>query len=146
MDVTDVLISFAKIFVVFNALMGAVAFMTWVERRVSGIIQYRWGPNRVGPWGLLQPIADGIKFIQKKDIIPDDAYKPFYLAAPALAVVPALFAFVVIPFGPTVEILGRKVSLVILDMDGGVLWDSRRRRSASTRSCSPGGRRARSSR
>ncbi|HJQ98029.1 MAG TPA: NADH-quinone oxidoreductase subunit NuoH [Candidatus Polarisedimenticolaceae bacterium] len=122
MDVTALLISFAKIFVVFNALMGAVAFMTWVERRVSGIIQYRLGPNRVGPWGLLQPIADGIKFIQKKDIIPDDAYKPFYLAAPALAVVPALFAFVVIPFGPEVEILGRKVPLVILDMDGGVLW------------------------
>ena len=122
MDVTALLISFAKIFVVFNALMGSVAFMTWVERRVSGIIQYRLGPNRVGPWGLLQPIADGIKFIQKKDIIPDDAYKPFYLAAPALAVVPALFAFIVIPFGPTVEILGRNVPLVILDMDGGVLW------------------------
>ena len=122
MDLIGVLIPFAKIFIVFNALMGAVAFMTWVERRVSGIIQYRWGPNRVGPWGLLQPIADGIKFIQKKDIIPDDAYKPLYLAAPALAVVPALFAFVVIPFGPEVELFGRKVPLVILDMDGGILW------------------------
>ena len=121
-DLVEVLISFAKILVVFNALMGAVALMTWVERRVSGIIQYRLGPNRVGPWGLLQPIADGIKFIQKKDIIPDDAYKPFYLLAPALAVVPALFAFVVIPFGPVVEIFGHEVSLVILDMDGGVLW------------------------
>ena len=122
LDFWSVVITVAKIFIIFNALMGAVALMTWVERRVSGIIQYRWGPNRVGPLGLLQPIADGIKFIQKKDIIPDDAYKPFYLAAPALAVIPALFAFVVIPFGPTVEILGREVSLVILDMDGGVLW------------------------
>ncbi len=122
MDPIAVLISFAKIFIIFNALMGSVAFMTWVERRVSGIIQYRLGPNRVGPFGLLQPIADGIKFIQKKDIIPDDAYKPFYLLAPAMAVVPALFAFIVIPFGPVVDLFGRKVPLVILDMDGGVLW------------------------
>ena len=122
LDPIDLAISGIKIFVVFNVLMASVALMTWVERRVSGIIQYRWGPNRVGPWGLLQPIADGIKFIQKKDIIPDDAYKPFYLLAPALAVVPALFAFVVIPFGPQVVLFGREVSLVILDMDGGVLW------------------------
>src|SRR5262245_17502109 len=122
LDPIGLAISGLKIFVVFNVLMASVAFMTWVERRVSGIIQYRWGPNRVGPFGLLQPIADGIKFIQKKDIIPDDAYKPFYLAAPALAVVPALFAFVVIPFGPEVVLFGRKVSLVILDMDGGILW------------------------
>jgi NADH-quinone oxidoreductase subunit H len=122
MDLAGLWISAIKIVVVFNVLMGSVAFMTWVERRVSGIIQYRWGPNRVGPFGLLQPIADGIKFIQKQDIIPDDAYKPFYLLAPALAVVPALFAFVVIPFGPEVILFGRKVSLVILDMDGGILW------------------------
>ena len=122
LDLVGLGISGVKIFVVFNILMASVAFMTWVERRVSGIIQYRLGPNRVGPWGLLQPIADGIKFIQKKDIIPDDAYKPFYLLAPVLAVVPALFAFVVIPFGPKVMLFGREVSLVILDMDGGVLW------------------------
>jgi NADH-quinone oxidoreductase subunit H len=122
MDVVGLLISLAKILIVFNGLMGAVAFMTWVERRVSGIIQYRLGPNRVGPWGLLQPIADGIKFIQKQDIIPDDAYTPLYLLAPAMAVVPALFAFVVIPFGPEVDLFGRKVPLVILDMDGGILW------------------------
>ncbi|HZN53690.1 MAG TPA: NADH-quinone oxidoreductase subunit NuoH [Candidatus Polarisedimenticolaceae bacterium] len=118
----DAAISFAKIFVVFNALMLCVSIMTWVERRVSAIIQFRWGPNRVGPFGLLQPIADGIKFIQKEDIIPAEAHKLFYLLAPALSVIPALCAFAVIPFGPEVTILGRKVSLVILDLDGGLLW------------------------
>jgi len=121
-DWIGVLISAVKIVVVFSALMGAVSLMTWVERRLSGVIQFRWGPNRVGPWGLLQPIADGVKFIQKEDIIPTDAYVPLYLAAPMLAFVPAAFAFTVIPFGPDVVLFGRTVKLVILDMDGGVLW------------------------
>ena len=118
----DVGINFLKIFLVFSALMGSVSIMTWVERRVSAIIQYRLGPNRVGPFGLLQPIADGIKFIQKEDIVPAEAHKLFYILAPALSVIPALCAFAVIPFGPEVTILGRKISLVILDLDGGLLW------------------------
>ena len=122
MDWIGIAISLVKIVVVFSSLMLAVSIMTWVERRVSAVIQFRWGPNRVGPWGLLQPIADGVKFIQKEDIIPTDAYVPFYLAAPMLAFVPAAFAFTVIPFGPDVQIFGRTVKLVILDMDGGVLW------------------------
>src|SRR5882672_3108338 len=122
MTILDIGISFLKIVIVFSLLMLAVSIMTWVERRLSAIIQYRLGPNRVGPWGLLQPIADGLKFIQKEDIIPADAHKLFYLLAPALAVIPALCAFAVIPFGPTVTILGKKVGLVILDLDGGLLW------------------------
>jgi NADH-quinone oxidoreductase subunit H len=96
--------------------------MTWVERRVSAIIQYRWGPNRVGPFGLLQPIADGIKFIQKEDMMPAEAHKVFYVLAPALAVIPALCAFAVIPFGPTVTAFGKTINLVLLDLDGGLLW------------------------
>ena len=118
----EILINFVKIVTVFSLLMLCVSIMTWVERRLSAIIQYRLGPNRVGPFGLLQPIADGVKFIQKQDIIPAEAHKLFYLLAPALAVIPALCAFAVIPFGPTVEILGTKVGLVILDLDGGLLW------------------------
>ena len=118
----DVLIQFVKILTVFSILMGAVSIMTWVERRVSAIIQYRWGPNRVGPFGLLQPIADGIKFIQKEDMIPAEAHKVFYVLAPALAVIPALCAFAVIPFGPTVTAFGREIPLVLLDLDGGLLW------------------------
>jgi NADH-quinone oxidoreductase subunit H len=118
----DIIIDAIKIVTVFSGLMLCVSIMTWVERRLSAVIQYRLGPNRVGPFGLLQPIADGIKFIQKEDIIPAEAHKLFYLLAPALAVIPALCAFAVIPFGPTVTILGKQVSLVILDLDGGLLW------------------------
>jgi NADH-quinone oxidoreductase subunit H len=119
---SDPVIAAVKIAAVFGLLMLCVSIMTWVERRVSAIIQYRLGPNRVGPFGLLQPIADGIKFIQKEDIIPAEANTFFYLMAPALAVIPALCAFAVVPFGPEVTILGKKVSLVILDLDGGLLW------------------------
>ena len=118
----DVIITFVKIVTVFSLLMLCVSIMTWVERRVSAVIQYRLGPNRVGPFGLLQPIADGIKFLQKEDIIPAEAHKLFYVLAPALAVIPALCAFAVIPFGPTVTILGKQIGLVILDLDGGLLW------------------------
>ena len=118
----DVTITFLKIVIVFSLLMLCVSIMTWVERRLSAIIQYRLGPNRVGPFGLLQPIADGIKFILKQDIVPAEAHKLFYVMAPALAVIPALCAFAVIPFGPEVVLLGKSIPLVILDLDGGLLW------------------------
>ena len=110
-----------KLLVVVNALLGAVAVMTWIERRLSGVIQYRWGPNRVGPFGLFQPLADGVKFIMKEDLRPANAYAPVHAAAPAVSLITALCAFSVIPFGPTVELLGRKVSLVIVDIDAGIL-------------------------
>jgi NADH-quinone oxidoreductase subunit H len=110
-----------KIAVVIGALLGMVAVMTWIERRLSGVIQYRLGPNRVGPFGLFQPLADGVKFIMKEDIIPANAYAPVFIVAPALAFVTAVTAFSVIPFGPVVELFGREVSLVIVDLDGGIL-------------------------
>ncbi len=111
-----------KIAVTVGVLMGAVSLMTWIERRLSGVIQYRVGPNRVGPFGLFQPIADGVKFIMKEDIMPADAFKPFYVLAPALSLIPALCAFSVIPFGPTIELFGKPISLVIVDLDAGVLF------------------------
>jgi NADH-quinone oxidoreductase subunit H len=118
----DIIVNVLKIVIVFSALMLCVSIMTWVERRVSAVIQYRWGPNRVGPFGLFQPIADGVKFLLKEDIVPAEANKLFYVLAPALAFIPAVCAFAVIPFGPTVTILGKKIGLVILDLDGGLLW------------------------
>ena len=117
-----VIVDAVKIFVVFNALMVAVAVMTWIERRLSAVIQFRWGPNRVGPFGLLQPIADGIKFLFKEEIVPAEAHRAIYIAAPALALITSLCAFAVIPFGPTIEVAGRTIGLVLLDMDGGVLF------------------------
>jgi NADH-quinone oxidoreductase subunit H len=110
-----------KLGVVIGALMTTVAVMTWIERRLSGLIQFRLGPNRVGPFGLLQPLADGIKFIMKEDIIPDRAYRPTFVIAPAIALVTALCAFAVIPFGPRVELFGRIVALQVVDLDGGIL-------------------------
>lgn len=122
MELEPLLISFAKIFVVSQVLMVGVALMTWVERRLSAIIQYRVGPNRVGPFGLLQPIADGIKFVMKDETLPEGSHKPLFVLAPAIAFVTALCAFSVVPFGPVVEIFGRSVDLVILDLDGGMLF------------------------
>ena len=103
-------------------LLTGVALMTWVERRLSGVIQFRWGPNRVGPMGLFQPVADGVKFFWKEDVIPRDACRPVFVLAPLLAMMTALCAFAVIPFGPTIELLGRKIPLVIVNVDGGVLF------------------------
>jgi NADH-quinone oxidoreductase subunit H len=118
----NLLIVFVKVVVVANVLLVTVALMTWVERRLSAIIQFRLGPNRVGPAGLFQPIADGIKFFTKEDVIPAEAHKPIFVLAPALAMVTALFAFSVVPFGPTIEVFGRSIDLVIFDLDGGVLF------------------------
>jgi NADH-quinone oxidoreductase subunit H len=121
-DLTFGLISsLAKIVVVVPALLGVVALMSWVERRLSGVIQFRWGPNRVGPFGLFQPIADGIKFAFKEDVAPADANKAVHTLAPAMAMIPALCAFSVVPFGPTIELFGRAVDLVIVNLDGGIL-------------------------
>jgi NADH-quinone oxidoreductase subunit H len=121
-DWAEIAITVVKLAVVIGALLGGVSVMTLVERRLSAIIQFRLGPNRVGPFGVLQPIADGIKFLMKEEMIPADAHRPIFILAPALAMVTALCAFAVVPFGPTIELFGRKIGLVILDLDGGILF------------------------
>jgi len=80
----DVLINLIKIIGVFSLLMGLVSVMTWVERRLSAIIQYRLGPNRVGPFGLLQPIADGIKNVLKEETLPGTASKAYFIIGPMI--------------------------------------------------------------
>ena len=104
-----VLESAAKVAFVIAMVMGAVTVMTWVERRVSAWIQDRLGPNRVGPEGLFQPIAVGIKFLCKEDIVPPHVYKPLYILAPALSFVPALVGSAVIPFGDSIRLFGRDI-------------------------------------
>ncbi|MBI2677738.1 MAG: NADH-quinone oxidoreductase subunit NuoH [Candidatus Koribacter versatilis] len=94
-----VLLSAAKSVVVIIILLTAVAYAVWLERKVVGRMQNRWGPTRVGPFGLLQPLADGIKFILKEDIIPTNVYKPLYIAAPMISVALALMSIAVVPFG-----------------------------------------------
>jgi NADH-quinone oxidoreductase subunit H len=110
-----------KIALFFVVLLTAVAYMTLVERRVSAWIQDRQGPNRVGPFGLLQPLADGIKFLTKEEITPPHVYRPVYLLAPMLIFIPALVTFSVIPIGPAFELFGRTIRPQIADVDNGVL-------------------------
>jgi NADH-quinone oxidoreductase subunit H len=112
----------AKVAVVVGFLLTAFAYLTWVERKVSGFIQARIGPNRVGPAGLLQPVADGIKQLFKEDVVPRYAYRPLFLLAPALALVPAVTVFAVIPFGDRVTIFGHEVSLQIANPNVGILF------------------------
>src|SRR5438046_3752887 len=88
--------------VVFMAvIMGVCAYLIWLERKVSAWMQDRIGPNRVGPFGLLQPLADGLKFLLKEDVVPGYVDKFLFLLAPGIAVSTALLAFAVVPFGAT---------------------------------------------
>ena len=89
------------IVVMMGVLQGTCAYLIYVERKVSAYMQDRIGPNRVGPLGLLQPIADGLKFLFKEDIIPAHVDRLFFLLAPAIAISTATLAFAVVPFGRT---------------------------------------------
>lgn len=111
-----------KNIVVVLVLMGCVAYTTLLERKLLGRLQVRLGPNRVGPFGLLQPIADGVKSFFKEDIIPDEADKTLYVLAPGISLFAALSMFAVIPFGDTVTFLGRQIKLVVADLDTGLLY------------------------
>src|SRR3954462_6258069 len=92
------IITLIKILGVFTIVMVTVAMLTLLERKLSAWIQDRHGPNRVGPGGLLQPAADGLKNFRKEETLPGDAYKPLFTLAPALAFIPALLTWAVIPF------------------------------------------------
>src|SRR5512135_3367856 len=100
------IVMLVKIVVVFGALLLTVAYMTWIERKVIADIQVRLGPMRVGPHGLLQPIADGLKLMFKEDLIPSQVERVVFLLAPSLSIVPAFIAFAVIPFGDTTTLFG----------------------------------------
>jgi len=113
--------SSVKIALFFGVMLTTVAYMTLVERRVSAWIQDRRGPNRVGPFGLLQPLADGLKFLFKEVITPPHAHRVVYLLAPVIIFVPSMVTFSVIPFGPDIEVFGRTIPLQIAGVDNGVL-------------------------
>ncbi|MBI4475221.1 MAG: NADH-quinone oxidoreductase subunit H, partial [Acidobacteria bacterium] len=117
-----VIIPFAKILIVFLVLSLVIAYLTLLERKVIAFMQVRLGPMRVGPHGLLQPIADGLKLMLKEDIIPDRADRLIFTLAPIITLIPAFIVFAVIPFGPTIELFGRQISLYITDLNIGVLY------------------------
>ena len=122
MDLLGFIIILVKVLVVFAATMITVMGMIYAERRVSAFMQGRLGPNRVGPKGLLQPIADGIKFFMKEDLIPSGADKPIFILAPAILLIPALMTFAVIPFGSSITMFGREIALQVADVNVGILY------------------------
>jgi NADH-quinone oxidoreductase subunit H len=97
----NLLFTAINVAVILGGVLGLCAYLILLERKIAAYTQDRLGPNRVGPWGILQPIADGVKFLLKEDIIPDHVDKVFYLLAPAIAVSTALFAICVVPWGAT---------------------------------------------
>ena len=117
-----IVIASIKIFLVFSAVQIMIISMIWLERKIMAHMQVRLGPMRVGPHGLLQPIADGIKLLFKEDIIPQQANKILFVLAPIMTLVPALITFAVVPFGDTVKILGHSINLVITDINVGFLY------------------------
>ncbi len=116
------LASIAKILVVFTAIMVGVALITWLERRVCAFMQDRLGPNRVGPLGLLQPAADGLKNIVKEETYPRRADVWLFLLAPAAAFTPALMTFAVIPFATPLPTRWGTVDMVVADLPVGFLY------------------------
>jgi NADH-quinone oxidoreductase subunit H len=118
----EIAISALKVLVIFSALMSLFSGMTYIERRVLAFMQFRLGPNRTGPFGILQPVADGIKLFFKEEVIPAGANRLVFVAAPALAVVTAFLAVAVVPYGGTIHIKGRPILLQISDLEVGVLY------------------------
>lgn len=118
----NILIVLAKIAVVHGVLLTGVAYTVYLERRVSGFIQNRYGPNRVGPEGLLQPLVDVIKLLLKEDIVPTNANRFIHAMAPGISIVVALSTFAVIPFGDTIDLFGRTIKLQIADVNIGILF------------------------
>ncbi len=111
-----------KSVIIIGVLLTGFAYMTWTERRFAALVQQRYGPNRAGPFGLLLPVADGVKLIMKEELIPAGADKVVFLLAPIITVVPALVILGVVPWGPTVQIFGRPVALGLADVNVGMLY------------------------
>src|SRR6185503_440617 len=128
----ELAITVVKVLVLFNALLGLFSVMTWAERRLLAFMQFRLGPNRTGPIGIFQPVADGIKLFFKEELIPAGANKWVFVAAPALAVFTAFLSIAVVPYGGTITLprfawmpawlQGREVVLQIADLDVGLLF------------------------
>ena len=117
-----VLFTAGKAIVFFTVMFVIVALATMVERKVAGFIQDRSGPNRVGPWGLFQVVADGIKNLLKEETMPAQAVQPFFLLAPAIAMIPATILFAVLPFASPLPTQWGLVEMIVADVSIGFLW------------------------
>jgi NADH-quinone oxidoreductase subunit H len=111
-----------KSFILVMVLLTGFAYLTWYERKVLSRMQVRYGPNRAGKFGLLQPIADAVKLIFKEELIPHEAEKILFIVAPIVTVVPAVIITATVPWGPSFEAFGRTINLYIANVDVGVLY------------------------
>jgi NADH-quinone oxidoreductase subunit H len=128
----QLILALVKVALIVGALQGVFSLMTWIERRALAFMQFRLGPNRTGPFGLLQPIADGIKLFFKEELMPAAANKWAFLAAPVVAVTTSFLAVAVLPYGPPFRLpswgllpgwlQGREVQLQIATIDVGLLF------------------------
>lgn len=119
---TGMLFLLAKLAVVLGVLLLTAAYLVLIERKFLARLQIRYGPNRAGPYGLLQPIADGLKLIVKEDIVPAAADRWIFLVAPVVVTLTALLMFAVVPLGRDLVVLGRPVPMVISDLNVGLLF------------------------
>ena len=117
-----ILIPLIKIAIILAIVPLLVAALTLAERKIIAFMQVRLGPMRVGPWGLLQPIADPIKLLLKEDIIPERADRLIFILAPVICLIPAFIVLAVIPIGPAITIFGKQISLYVTDLNIGVLY------------------------
>jgi len=120
-DSVDIILILARIALVFFVILTAAAYLVFAERRILAWIQDRKGPNRVGPFGLLQPLADLIKMLTKEDFRPAGADKWLFYLAPAMAAIPAIMTFAIVPFGAPVVLFGRQLNLQVADLNVGLL-------------------------
>lgn len=111
-----------KLGLVLVILLLAAAYLVWVERKFLARLQVRYGPNRAGKFGLLQPIADAIKMVAKEDIVPEAADRFMFLLAPAVVATTALLMFGVVPFGSSLTLWGKEIPMVIADINIGLLY------------------------
>ena len=139
-------IDLIKAFLIINLVLGAFAYMTWVERKLLGRMQARYGPNRAGPFGLLQPIADLVKLLRKESFYPSHAVDVLYIAMPAVAAFTALAAFSVIPFGGVWHVGEYDITGWVANVSSASCSSSRWEPSESTPSSSAAGRAIRSTR
>jgi NADH-quinone oxidoreductase subunit H len=122
MDTALLIEKFSLVVIVFLISLGIAAYSTYFERKLAAWIQDRIGPDRAGPFGLLQPIADGVKMFMKEDFIPKNSDKWLFIMGPGISMFTALITSTIIPWGPPIEIFGRQISLQIADFNVGILF------------------------
>lgn len=122
MELDQIIIKFILVAIIFGISLLIAMYSTYAERKVAAFLQDRLGPDRAGPFGILQPLADGVKMFMKEEIIPANANKWLFMVGPGLAMLTACISTAVIPWGSDIQIAGRTVALQVTDINVGILY------------------------